>query len=44
MLLAANITLLEWVLLATIVACGGGVLWRTFGRGSTAARPAGDTE
>jgi hypothetical protein len=44
MLLAANITLLEWVLLATIVACGGGVLWRTFRRGSTAARPAGDTE
>jgi hypothetical protein len=32
MLLATNVSLLEWVLLATILACGGGVLWRTFGR------------
>jgi hypothetical protein len=37
MLLATNLTLLEWVLLATILACGGGVLWRTFGR------PSGET-
>jgi TolA-binding protein len=34
MLLAANISLLEWVLLGTILACGGGVLWRTFGGGA----------
>jgi|HubBroStandDraft_6_1064221.scaffolds.fasta_scaffold59269_3 hypothetical protein len=33
MLLATNISLLEWVLLATILACGSGVLWRTFARG-----------
>jgi hypothetical protein len=33
MLLATNVSLLEWVLLVTILACGGGVLWRTFGRG-----------
>jgi hypothetical protein len=32
MLLAANITVLEWVLLATILITGGGVLWRTFSR------------
>jgi len=32
MLLATNMTLLEWVLLATILITGGGVLWRTFSR------------
>jgi hypothetical protein len=39
MLLAANITLLEWVLLATILITGGGVLWRAFSgpRGSGGA-------
>ncbi len=34
MLLAANMSLLEWVLLGTILACGGGVLWRTFASGA----------
>jgi hypothetical protein len=34
MLLATNLSLLEWVLLATILACGTGVLWRTFVRGA----------
>jgi hypothetical protein len=34
MLLATNISVLEWVLLGTILACGGGVLWRTFGGGA----------
>jgi hypothetical protein len=32
MLLAANLTLLECVLLATILVCGGGFLWRTLSR------------
>jgi hypothetical protein len=39
MLLATNLSLLEWVLLATIAACGGGVLWRTFGRPGTGLNP-----
>jgi hypothetical protein len=45
MLLAANVTLLEWVLLATILACGGGVLWRTFSQKKGTPGPSShDTE
>jgi len=44
MLLATNITLLEWVLLATILACGGGVLWRTFAKGAANSPLPHDTE
>jgi hypothetical protein len=44
MLLASNISLLEWVLLATILACGSGVLWRTFARGEADAPSPHDVE
>jgi hypothetical protein len=44
MLLATNVSLLEWVLLATILACGSGVLWRTLKRGSADANALGVTE
>jgi len=44
MLLATNISLLEWVLLATILACGTGVLWRTFVRGVADAPSPHDVE
>lgn len=45
MLLATNMSLLEWVLLGTILACGGGVLWRMFGSGAASKTGApGDTE
>src|SRR5580692_5517702 len=44
MLLAANVSLLEGVLLATIVAFGSGILWRTMGRGSAAAPQSVDIE
>jgi hypothetical protein len=44
MLLATNISLLEWVLLATILACGAGVLWRTFVRGAADAPSPHDVE
>jgi hypothetical protein len=44
MLLAANITLLEWVLLATILLCGSGVLWRTFAQTSADGHSSHSTE
>jgi hypothetical protein len=44
MLLATNISLLEWVLLATILACGTGVLWRTFVRGEAGVPSPHDVE
>jgi hypothetical protein len=44
MLLATNVSLLEWILLVTILACGGGILWRTLKRGGTEVHSAGDTE
>ncbi len=44
MLLASNISLLEWVLLGTILACGGGVLWRTFGGAANKNNSPDDTE
>jgi hypothetical protein len=44
MLLAANVSLLEGVLLATVVAFGGGILWRSMGRGSAAAPQPVDIE
>jgi hypothetical protein len=44
MLLATNLSLLEWVLLGTILACGGGVLWRTFSRPATGSLAHLETE
>ncbi len=47
MLLAANVSLLEGVLLATIVACGTGVLWRTLRlqrSGNLVGHSTGETE
>jgi hypothetical protein len=44
MLLATNLSLLEWVLLTTILLCGGGVLWRTYARPGTDAQSSHATE
>ncbi|HET6324613.1 MAG TPA: hypothetical protein VFG04_07920 [Planctomycetaceae bacterium] len=44
MLLAANVNLLEGVLLATIVACGTGFLWRTLRRANVVVHSTGETE
>jgi hypothetical protein len=44
MFLAANVSPMEWGLLAAILVLGGGVLWRSFTQKHAEGRPVGDTE
>ncbi len=44
MLLATNLTLLEWLLLGALVAFGGWMLWRGFSRTQLSTTPSGETE